>query len=98
VIRLILPEPLARLASSDREIELEVEVPVTVGSVLDALEERFPMLRGTTRDPISGRRRPFLRFFVEGRDVSDAPADAHLPESVAQGDEPFLVIGAIAGG
>ncbi|MBZ0113914.1 MAG: MoaD/ThiS family protein [Thermoanaerobaculia bacterium] len=98
MIRVVLPYPLARLASCERELELEVEGAVSIGSVLDALETRLPMLRGTIRDPVSGRRRPFLRFYVDSRDLSDAAAEVALPDAVVRGDEPFLVIGAIAGG
>ena len=98
MIRVVLPDPLTRLAACERELEVEVEDPVTIGSVLDAIERRFPMLRGTIRDPANGRRRPFLRFYAEGEDLSDVAAEVALPEAVLRGEEPFLVIGAIAGG
>ena len=98
MIRVVLPAPLRRLARIDGEILLEVERPVTQRAVLDALEARYPMLRGTTRDHVTERRRAFIRFFACGQDLSHALPDAPLPDAIAGGTEPFLVIGAIAGG
>jgi hypothetical protein len=98
VIRVILPHHLRTLAQVRYEVELEVESPVTQRSVLDALEARYPMLRGTIRDQVTQQRRPFLRFFACEEDLSHEPPDAPLPEAVASGAEPFIVIGAIAGG
>ncbi len=98
MIRVVLPPHLRTLARVGGEVELEVEGPVTVGSVLDAIEVRYPMLRGTMRDHVTQRRRPFVRFFACEQDLSHEPPDAPLPEAVAAGAEPFLVVGAIAGG
>jgi molybdopterin synthase sulfur carrier subunit len=98
MIRVELPAHLRTIARVDREVQLHVEGPVTQRSVLDALEARYPMLRGTIRDHTTLKRRPFLRFFACGEDLSHEPLDAPLPESVATGAEPYLVIGAIAGG
>jgi len=98
VIRVVLPAHLRTLARVNGDVELEVAPPVTVRSVLDALEARYPMLRGTIRDHVTLARRPFLRFFACGEDLSLEPPDTPLPEAVARGDEPFFVIGAIAGG
>jgi sulfur-carrier protein len=98
VIRVVLPAPLCRLANVGRSVELEVGGPATQCAVLDALEERYPMLRGTTRDQHTKRRRAYVRFFACGEDLSDEPPDALLPEAVAAGREPFLVVGALAGG
>jgi molybdopterin converting factor small subunit len=97
-VRVALPAHLRTLARVGGEVELEVAAPVTVGSVLDALEERFPMLRGTIRDHVTRRRRPFLRFFACMEDLSNDPTDLPLPEAIASGSEPLLVVGAIAGG
>jgi sulfur-carrier protein len=98
MIRVVLPAHLRKLARVDREVTLEVEGPVTLGSVLDALEARYPMLRGTIRDQVTQRRRPFVRFFACEEDLSHEPPDAPLPDAIATGAEPFLVIGAMAGG
>ena len=98
MIRVVLPAPLRRLAKIDGEVALDVVAPVTQRSILDALELRYPMLRGTTRDQVTGKRRAFMRFFACGMDLSDDPPDAAVPEAVARGEEPFLVVGAIAGG
>ena len=98
MIRVVLPAPLKRLARVDGEILLEVEPPVSQRAVLDALEARYPMLRGTMRDHATERRRAFIRFFACGQDLSNALPDAPLPDAIAGGTEPFLVIGAIAGG
>jgi hypothetical protein len=97
-IRLVLPYHLRTLAQVGQELALAVEEPVTMGAVLDALEARYPMLRGTIRDYATGQRRPFLRFFACEEDWSHQPLDAELPEAVASGREPLLIIGAIAGG
>jgi hypothetical protein len=98
MIRVILPQHLRTLAHAGGEVSLEVEGRVTQRSVLDALEARYPMLRGTIRDHVTQQRRPFLRFFACEEDLSHEPPDAPLPDSVASGAEPFLIIGAIAGG
>jgi hypothetical protein len=96
--RVLLPAHLRTLARVNGEVELEVPGPVTQRSILDALEARFPVLRGTIRDQETRKRRAFVRFFACEQDFSDAPQDAPLPEAVAVGKEPFLVVGAIAGG
>ena len=98
MIRVALPYHLRNLAKVDDEVQLEVNGQVTQRSVLDALEARYPMLRGTIRDHVTGQRRPFLRFFACSEDLSHESPDAPLPEAVASGAEPFLVVGAIAGG
>ena len=98
MIRVVLPAHLRMLARIDGEVKLDVEAPITQRSVLDALEAGYPMLRGTMRDHVSGRRRPFVRFFACGQDLSHEPPDAPLPEAVATAAEPFLVVGAVAGG
>jgi hypothetical protein len=98
MIRVELPYHLRTLAKVEGEVALRVEGPVTQASILDALEAQHPMLRGTIRDFTTGRRRPFLRFFAAGRDLSDASPQAPLPAEVASGEEPFLIVGAIAGG
>jgi molybdopterin synthase sulfur carrier subunit len=97
-IRVILPPHLRTLAHAGAEVMIEVEEPATQRSVLDALETRYPMLRGTIRDHVTLQRRPFLRFFACEEDLSHEPPDAPLPAAVASGAEPFIVIGAIAGG
>ncbi len=98
VIRIVLPPHLRTLAQVRDEVKLEVEGRVTQRSVLDALEARYPMLRGTIRDQVTQQRRPFLRFFACEEDLSHEPPDAPLPPSVASGAEPLIVLGAIAGG
>ena len=98
MIRVILPAHLRNLARANGEVELEVEGPVTQRSVLDALEARYPTLQGTLRDHVTQKRRPFVRFFACEEDLSHESPDAPLPEAVAKGAEPFLVVGAIAGG
>ena len=98
MIRVLLPLPLRTLARVEGEVELEVGGAVTQRSVLDALEEAYPALRGTVRDHTTQARRPYVRFFACARDLSHEPADAPLPAEVAEGREPFLVVGAIAGG
>jgi len=98
MIRVELPNHLRTLAHVGREVTLEVAAPVTLRSVLDALEARYPMLRGTIRDHVTQQRRPFLRFFACEEDLSHEPPDAPLPDAVASGAEPFFIVGAIAGG
>jgi hypothetical protein len=98
MIRVALPAHLRTLARVDREVELQVEGPVTQRSVLDSLEARYPMLCGTIRDHVTHQRRAFVRFFACGEDLSHDSPDAPLPDAVATGAEPFLVVGAIAGG
>jgi hypothetical protein len=98
MIRVVLPSHLRRLAHVDGEVPLEVAGPVTQASVLDALEARYPMLCGTIRDHVTKNRRAFIRFFACAKDLSHQPPDTPLPAAVARGEEPFLVIGAIAGG
>lgn len=98
MIRVVLPAHLRTLASFHGEVQLEISGPVTVRTVLDALEERFPMLRGTIREHVTQQRRPFLRFFACSEDLSHDSPDAPLPDAVATGAEPLLIIGAIAGG
>jgi molybdopterin synthase sulfur carrier subunit len=98
MIRVILPQHLRTLAHVGSEVELEVDGQLTLRSVLDALEARYPMLRGTIRDQVTQQRRPFLRFFACEEDLSHNPPDNPLPEAVASGKEPFIIIGAIAGG
>ncbi|MFZ0771628.1 MAG: MoaD/ThiS family protein [Candidatus Sulfotelmatobacter sp.] len=98
MVRLILPPHLRTLSHTGPEVTLEVEAPVTLRSVLDALEARYPMLRGTIRDHVTQERRPFLRFFACEQDLSHESPDAPLPDAVASGAEPLIVLGAIAGG
>jgi hypothetical protein len=98
MIRVVIPHHLRTLAKVGAEVQLEVADPVTQRSVLDALETRYPMLRGTIRDHGTGQRRPMLRFFACEEDLSLEPPDSPLPEAVASGKEPFFIIGAIAGG
>jgi sulfur-carrier protein len=98
MIRVVLPAHLRTLARVDGEVELQVEGRVTQRSVIDALEARYPMLRGTIRDHTTKQRRPFVRFFACAEDLSHESPDAPLPDEVATGTEPLLVIGAIAGG
>jgi len=98
MIRVVLPPHLRTLAQVDGDVTLRVEGPVTVRSVLDALEAQYPMLRGTIRDHVTLERRPFLRFFACEEDLSHEPPDAPLPDAVVNGTEPFFIIGAIAGG
>ncbi len=97
MIRVILPQHLRTLAHVGSEVQLELDGELTLRSVLDALEARFPMLRGTIRDQVTQQRRPFLRFFACEEDLSHEPPDAPLPDAVASGKEPFIIIGAIAG-
>jgi hypothetical protein len=98
MIRVILPAHLRTLAHVKGEVTLNVEGPVTQRSVLDTLETRFPMLKGTIREHVTQRRRPFIRFFACEQDLSHESPDAPLPDAVATGTEPFLIVGAIAGG
>ena len=97
-IRIELPNHLRTLAGIRGEVHLAVAGGVTQQSILDALETHYPVLRGTIRDPVSGLRRPFLRFFAEETDLTHKPIEADLPPSVAEGREPLLIVGAIAGG
>jgi hypothetical protein len=98
VIRVVLPQHLRRLAEVEREVQLEVEGAVTQRSVLDALETLYPVLRGTIRDPATKKRRDLIRFFACEEDLSNEEPDSPLPEQVARGDEPLLIVGAMAGG
>jgi sulfur-carrier protein len=98
MIRVVLPPHLRTLARVDGEVQLYLDGPVTQRSVLDALEARYPVLRGTIRDHVTQQRRPFLRFFACEQDLSHELPDTPLPDAVATGAEPFLVVGAIAGG
>ena len=98
MIRVVLPAHLRTLAGVGDEVVVRVDSGVTIGSVLDAVERDFPVLQGTIRDHVTLQRRPFLRFFACGQDLSHDAAETPLPPSVSSGDEPFLVIGAIAGG
>jgi molybdopterin synthase sulfur carrier subunit len=98
MIRVVLPYHLQNLARVGAEVQIELRESPTLGSVLDALEARYPMLAGTIRDHITQQRRPFVRFFACGEDFSLASPDTPLPDQVVSGQEPFLVIGAIAGG
>jgi sulfur-carrier protein len=98
VIRVVLPAHLKNLAKVSGEVRLEVDGPVTQRLVLDALEARFPVLRGTIRDHTNGKRRAFIRFYACEEDLSNESPDAPLPDRVLAGDEPFLIVGAMAGG
>lgn len=98
MIRVVLPAHLRTLARVDGEVTLHIEDPVTQRSLLDALETHYPMLRGTIRDHVTFKRRPFVRFFACEQDLSHEPSDTLLPDAVATGAEPFLIVGAMAGG
>jgi hypothetical protein len=98
MINVVLPHHLRTLTRVDGEVQLEVKSPVTVLSVLDALEARYPVLRGTIRDHVTLRRRPFVRFFACKEDLSLEPPETRLPDAVVSGAEPFLIVGAMAGG
>ena len=98
MIRVVLPPHLRTLAHLESEATLEVAAPVTLRAVLDALEARYPMLRGTIRDHVTQQRRPFLRYFACEQDLSHDPPDTPLPDAIVQGKEPLIVLGAIAGG
>jgi molybdopterin synthase sulfur carrier subunit len=98
MIRVVLPTNLRKLADVGREVEVEVEDPATIEAVLDALEARYPAIRGTIRDQVTKQRRPFIRFFACGEDFSLEPTNSPLPAEVASGAQPLLVVGAMAGG
>ena len=98
MITVVLPAHLRTIAGVSGDVQVAVEGPVTQRSVIDAIEASYPMLRGTIRDHVTGERRPFVRFFACGEDLSHEPQDALLPEAVARGVEPYLIVGAIAGG
>ena len=98
MIRVVMPAHLRTLARVNGEVKLDVAAPATQGSVLDALEASYPMLRGTIRDQVTRQRRAFVRFFACEQDLSNDPPDTPLPEAVATGSEPFMVVGAMAGG
>lgn len=98
MIRVVIPHHLRRLTNAGKEVQLEVEGPVTQKSVLDALEEKYPMLRGTIREYGTLKRRAFIRFFACEQDLSHQPVDEPLPDAVVTGTEPFLIVGAMAGG
>jgi sulfur-carrier protein len=98
MIRVVLPPHLRTLVRVEREVQLDVEGQVTQRSILDALEARYPVLRGTIRDQVTRQRRPFVRFFACEQDLSHEPHDVPLPDAVATGAEPFLIVGAMAGG
>jgi hypothetical protein len=98
VIRVVLPAHLRALARFEGEVQLELPQPRTIANLIAAIELRYPMLRGTIRDRITGKRRAYVRFFACRRDLSHAPIDAELPPAVCAGEEPFLIVGAIAGG
>jgi hypothetical protein len=98
MIRVVLPPHLRTLANVGREIELSVDAPVTQRAILDAIEARYPMLRGTIREHVTLKRRPLVRFFACEEDLSNESPDTPLPDKVAEGMEPFIILGAIAGG
>lgn len=98
MIRVTLPPHLRKLAQVDGEVRLQIDGAITLGTLIDALEARYPMLRGTIRDHATQKRRAFVRFFACQQDLSHEPFDAPLPDAVAQGQEPFMIVGAIAGG
>ena len=98
MIRVVLPAHLRNIAHLGGELEIEVAGPVTQRTVIDAIETRYPMLRGTIRDQVTQQRRPYVRFFACQEDLSHESPDAPLPDAVAAGTEPFLIVGAIAGG
>ena len=98
MIRVLMPYHLRNLARVDGEVQVDVAPPVTLGAVLDAIEARYPVLRGTIRDTTTQRRRPFVRFFACKEDLSHEPTQSPLPDEVIAGTEPFLIVGAIAGG
>ena len=98
MIRVVLPHHLRTLAQVGKEVELQVEGPTTLGAILDTLELQYPVLRGTIRDHLTQKRRPFIRFFACGQDLSHEPPEAPLPDAAATGAEPFRIVGAMAGG
>lgn len=97
-IRVVLPFHLQRLANTNREVEIQVDDPVTLAAILDALENNYPTLRGTIRDHKTKKRRDFIRFFACGEDLSHEPQDTMLPEQIVSGQERFMIVGALAGG
>jgi len=98
MIRVVLPQHLRTLAHVDREVQLDVNGAATIGAVIDAIEAQYPMLRGTIRDHYTGKRRPMVRYYCCEEDLSHEPADTPLPDAVVAGKEPFIVLGAMAGG
>jgi hypothetical protein len=98
MIRVVLPAHLRILAHVDGDVMLDMAPPVTLAAMLEAVETLYPMLRGTIRDRVTGKRRPYMRFFACGQDLSHEAADAVMPEAIASGAEPFLIVGALAGG
>jgi hypothetical protein len=98
MIRVVLPQHLRNLAQVGMEVNVDIDGPATPCAILDALEARYPMLRGTIRDHVTGKRRPFLRYFACSEDLSHHSPDTPLPNAVATGAEPFIILGAIAGG
>ena len=98
MIRIVLPFHLQTLANCDREVTVDVDDTVTQCTVLDALESKYPMLRGTVREHVTLKRRPRVRFFADGEDVTHDPPDKELPGSIATGEKPFMIVGAVAGG
>lgn len=98
MIRVVIPHHLRTLANVRKEVELQIEGPITQRAILDALETKYPMLCGTIRDRVTQKRRPFIRFFALEQDLSHEPTDAPVPDAVATGAEPFLIVGAMAGG
>ncbi len=98
MVRVVLPFHLQTLASCDREVTLEVDSPVSQKTILDALEDRFPMLKGTVREHVTLKRRPRVRFFAVGEDITHDDPDAELPARIVNGEQPFMIIGAVAGG
>jgi hypothetical protein len=98
MIRVILPFHLQTLAGCAREVSVAVEAPITAGRIIDAIEHRYPTLRGAIRDQVTKKRRPLVRFFADGEDLSHQSTDVDLPETIANGREPFYIVGAIAGG
>jgi hypothetical protein len=98
MIRVVLPQHLRTLAQVDREVHLDVNGAATIGAVIDAIEAQYPMLRGTIRDHYTGKRRPMVRYYCCEEDISHEPPDTPLPEAVVAGREPFIVLGAMAGG
>lgn len=98
MIRIVIPYHLRTLARVDKEVELQLEGPATINAILEALEAQYPMLRGTIRDQVTHKRRPFIRFFACGQDWSHHPYDAPVPDEILNGSEPFRIVGAMAGG
>jgi hypothetical protein len=98
MMRIVIPHHLRTLAQVEKEVALELPAPLTLGAALTALEERYPVLRGTIRDQVTLQRRPFIRFFVGGQDWSHHPTETELPEAILNGSEPLRIVGAMAGG